>query len=126
MDEYVGKLDSLSEGLRETATYLGVADTGETAERARHLMRLAADRLEHYEAVERERLEHESVTPETLAGHGWRYQDVVGHKGFVRVDEGSVPPIPMRESYGTDEAGWRAFSVDMAAWVRAVTDKEAK
>jgi hypothetical protein len=136
MSEYVGKLDSLPAGLRESATYLVSVD--DDVARAKHLMRLAADRLEHFEALERERLEHEAVAPEqdtTRASHaekarhvrelrarGWWYDEA--RKGFRKTDEATteLPLIPMRDLHDGDEA----YTAAMVAWVRTVTDTEAK
>jgi hypothetical protein len=95
------KLDSLPEGLRESATYLPGGDDA-TAVKARHLMRLAADRLEHYEALGRERLEHEAVAPEF-----------------------DLPLIPWPPVAATDgEAAHRSYHEAMVAWVRLV-EREA-
>lgn len=99
------RLDSLSEGLRNAATYLPPID--DSIETARHLMRLAADRLEGYEAAERERLEHEAVIPEGA-------------------DLPLIPMPPLRHTFepcAFAEARER-YQVAMTEWVRAVTATE--
>ena len=64
-----------------------------------HAMRLAADALEAFEAVDRDRLEHEAVTAEEVA---------------------DLPLFPMRQDY----LGERAYTDAVVAWVRTATATE--